>query len=51
MMMQIEVATGKPMARPVIPGLKLRTERKINKTKNAVEAALERAQQPSPVEG
>lgn len=51
MMMQIEVATGKPMARPIIPGLKLRTDRKVNKTKSAVQAALDRAQQHGSVEG
>lgn len=43
MMMAIEVATGKPMKRPLIPGLELRTDRVITKTKNAVAAALERS--------
>ena len=45
MMTQIEVATGKPMKRPLIPGMELRTKRKVNKTKDAVAAALERSQQ------
>ena len=45
LMMQVEVATGKPMPRPTIPGLKLRTDRKVNKTKDAIAAALARAQQ------
>lgn len=43
MMMQIEVATGKPMKRPLIPGLELRTSRTIVKTKDAVAAAQERS--------
>jgi len=42
MMMQIEVATGKPMKRPLIPGLELRTDRTIVKTQNAVAAAQKR---------
>lgn len=50
MMTQIEVATGKPLKRPLIPGLHLRTKRKISKTKDAVSSALERAKQRS-VEG
>lgn len=43
MMTQIEVATGKPMKRPLIPGFELRTKRKVNKTKDVVYAALERS--------
>ena len=43
LMMQIEVATGKPMKRPFIPGLELRTQKVISKTKNAIAAAQERA--------
>lgn len=43
MMMQIEVATGKPMKRPLIPGFELRTQRTIAKTKSAVEMAQERS--------
>jgi hypothetical protein len=42
-MMQIEVATGKPMKRPLIPGLEMRKNRKIKRTKDAVAAALERS--------
>lgn len=42
LMMQIEVATGKPMKRPLIPGLELRTDRTIVKTRDAVAAAQER---------
>ena len=42
MMMQIEVATGSPMKRPVIPGLELRKQRNIRRTKDAVAAAMER---------
>lgn len=44
LMMQIEVATGKPMKRPSIPGIELRTRRKVNKTKDAIALALERSQ-------
>jgi len=43
MMTQIEVATGKPLKRPYIPGLELRTRRKVNKTKDAIASALERS--------
>jgi len=43
MMMQIEVATGKPMKRPLIPGLELRTSRTIIKTKDAIAAAQKRS--------
>lgn len=43
MMMQIEVQTGKAMKRPYIPGLELRTQKVISKTKNAIAAAQERA--------
>lgn len=42
MMMAIEVHTGKQMKRPVIPGLELRTKRKILKTKDSVARAQER---------
>lgn len=42
-MMQIEVHTGKPFKRPLIPGLELRKNRQIQRTKNAVAAALERS--------
>ena len=49
LMMQVEVATGKPMKRPTVPGLKLRTDRKISKTKDAISAALLRSQQPESV--
>lgn len=42
MMMAIEVQTGKSMPRPVIPGLELRTKRKIIKTKVSVAQAQER---------
>lgn len=42
-MMQIEVATGKPMKRPLIPGLELRTSRVISKTKDAIAAAQKRS--------
>lgn len=45
MMTQIEVAAGKALPRPIIPGLKLRTERKVTKTKSAVLDALDRARQ------
>lgn len=45
MMSQIEIATGKALPRPVVPGLKARTERKVNKTKSVVSAALDRARQ------
>lgn len=47
LMMQIEVATGKPMKRPAIPGLELRTNRVIAKTKDAVAAAQERNRKKS----
>jgi hypothetical protein len=43
MMMAVEVASGQPMKRPVIPGFELRTDRKIAKTKDRVSAALDRA--------
>lgn len=43
LMMQIEVATGKPMKRPYIPGLELRTQKVIVRTKDAIAAAQERA--------
>lgn len=36
---QIELVTGKPMARPVIPGIELRLQKKIRKTHSAVDAA------------
>jgi hypothetical protein len=49
LMMQIEVATGKPMKRPEIPGLKLRTDLKVSKTKDAIAAALLRSQQAESV--
>lgn len=39
----IEVKVGKSLPRPVIPGLELRTQKKIIKTLNAVEQAQERA--------
>lgn len=45
MMTQIEVATGKPLKRPLIPGLELRTQKAIVKTKDAIAAAQERARQ------
>lgn len=45
LMMQIEVATGKPMKRPLIPGLELRTNRTIIKTKDAVAAAQKRSRE------
>lgn len=41
LMMAIEVQTGKPMKRPVIPGLELRLKRKIIKTKASVAKAQE----------
>lgn len=41
-MMQIEVHTGKPFKRPLIPGFELRAKRQISRTKSAVSAALER---------
>jgi hypothetical protein len=47
LMTQIEVATGKPMKRPLIPGFELRTKLKVSRTKSAIEAALARAQQAS----
>lgn len=43
MMMQIEVQTGQPMKRPLIPGFELRTQKVITKTKDAITAAQERA--------
>lgn len=39
----IEVNTGKPLPRPKIKGLELRKQRNINKIRNTVDAALERA--------
>ncbi len=42
LMMQIEVATGKPMKRPLIKGLERRQQRIVKKTKSAVAAAQER---------
>lgn len=39
----IEVKVGKSLPRPVIPGLELRTQRKIQKTLSAVEQAQLRA--------
>lgn len=43
LMMGIEVQTGKAMKRPLIPGLELRTEKVIVKTKDAIAAAQARA--------
>lgn len=45
MMMAVEVQTGRAMKRPVIPGLELRTKRRIIKTKDAVALAQERNRQ------
>lgn len=45
MMAAIEVQTGKPMKRPLIKGLQLRTQRNVIKTKDAVAAAQERNRQ------
>lgn len=42
MMMQIEVQTGKPFKRPLIPGLEMRTQRIVLRTKDAVARAQER---------
>jgi len=36
LMTQIEVATGKPMRRPEIPGEKLRMQHKVNKLKSTL---------------
>lgn len=49
LMTQIEVATGRPLKRPTIPGLELRTERKVIKTKDVIAAALERSRANSEV--
>ncbi|MBB5167203.1 hypothetical protein HNP02_007192 [Mycobacterium sp. AZCC_0083] len=40
----IELQIGKQLPRPIIPGLELRTQRKIIKTVSAVEAAQKRSQ-------
>lgn len=43
MQSQIEVAIGKSLPRPTIPGLELRLTRHIEKTKSKVEQAQERS--------
>lgn len=43
----VEVQTGKPLPRPKIPGLELRKQKIIVKTKNVVALAQERNQRKS----